>query len=458
MHFPIDATHDFDLSSWVDSANEPNNPFPIQNLPFCRFIAGTTGDDAVPRIGVGIGEQILDLRAVSKGGLLSSELQVPASHTDLSLLLKLSLDDRQKLRQTLSHLLSDGDSALARDVELRGRAFFAQADVRFLLPHQIGNYSDFYASVFHATNVGSMFRPDNPLLPNYKHIPIGYHGRASSIVVSDTDVIRPCGQLPPLAENSAPSFGPSQNLDYELELGFVIGLGNALGSPISLADAESHLFGVTLLNDWSARDLQRWEYQPLGPFLAKSFATTIAPWIVTMEALAPFRIPAMQRPAGDPRPLPYLTDTTNEMSGGFEVELTVELTSVEMSKAQLPAQKLSTGTFAGMYWTAAQMLTHHASNGCNLQTGDIIASGTISGPERSSRGCLLELTWDGEYGKPVPGTQRTPIVLSSGEKRVFLADGDEVTIRGISRRAGVRSIGFGSCRGKVLPARVNSNE
>lgn len=455
MHFPIDATHRPELRSWIDSANEPDTPFPIQNLPFCRFAPREPGKASEPRIGVGIGDQVLDLRLVAQSNLLPEGTTEAAAHTDLSQLLAVSLENRQRLRHTLSELLSDVDSRLAQDKDLRRRAFFPQADVEFLLTHRIGNYSDFYASVFHATNVGSMFRPDNPLLPNYKHIPIGYHGRASSIVVSGTEVIRPCGQLPPASDQGAPSFGPCQNLDYELELGFVIGQGNELGTPIPLAAAEAHLFGVTLLNDWSARDLQRWEYQPLGPFLAKSFATTVAPWIITMEALAPFRIPAMKRPDSDPQPLPYLANEVNENSGGFAIELTVELVSSKMRDVSAVAQKLSTGSFSNMYWTAAQMLTHHASNGCNLQTGDILASGTISGPEKSSRGCLLELTWDGEYGKPVPGSQRTPISLSTGEKRVFLSDGDEVSIRGFSRRVGTRAIGFGICSGKILPSRTS---
>jgi fumarylacetoacetase len=322
-------------------------------------------------------------------------------------------------------------------------------DVELLKPVEVGDYTDFYASLYHATNVGSMFRPDNPLLPNWKHLPIGYHGRASSLVVSDTEVVRPSGQLPPTVEGEAPGFGPCRQLDYELEVGAYIAGGNRLGQPIPLDQAEEALFGISLVNDWSARDLQRWEYQPLGPFLAKSFATTVGPWVVSMEALAPFRGPAFPRDPSDPRPLPYLDDPANQSLGGIQLDLEVYLQSAQMQEQSLPPVRLTAVSFANMYWTLAQMLTHHASNGCNLRPGDLIASGTVSGPTRESRGCLLELTWDGEYGRPVPGAQRTALTLPSGEQRLFLADGDEITLRGRCQRAGFRTIGLGLCRGRI---------
>jgi fumarylacetoacetase len=318
----------------------------------------------------------------------------------------------------------------------------------------VRDYTDFYASLHHATNVGSMFRPDNPILPNYKHIPIGYHGRASSIVPSGTAIRRPVGQQSPSEEGGTPGFGPCKMLDYEMEMGAVIARGNALGETISIEQAEEYLLGLCLVNDWSARDMQKWEYQPLGPFLAKSFATTVSPYIVTMEALAPFRCPAEKRDPSDPQPLPYLFSEHNQSSGGFDITCEVYLASADMRKRGLAPIRLSSGNLKRMYWTLAQMLTHHASNGCNMQPGDLIASGTISGPDRSSRGCLLELTWDGDKDNPVAGSQRTPIELPTGEKRVFLADGDEVILKAFCEREGFRRIGFGECRGIIEPSRA----
>jgi fumarylacetoacetase len=296
-----------------------------------------------------------------------------------------------------------------------------------------------------------MFRPDNPLLPNYKWIPIGYHGRASSIVASGTAIRRPVGQMTP-EPGQAPPFKPCAMLDYELEVGIWVAEGNELGQPIGIEAAEAHLFGLSLVNDWSARDLQRWEYQPLGPFLAKSFATTVAPWVVTWEALAPFRCAAFEREAGDPQPLPYLNSEFNHSSGGIDLTLEVFIASDKMRQSGLARHRLSRGSFRDLYWTPAQMLTHHSSNGCNLSAGDLLASGTVSGRDRGARGCLLELTWDGDLGQPVPGTQRTAIELPDGSQRKFLADGDELTLTGFCERGGFRRIGFGECTGTILPA------
>jgi fumarylacetoacetase len=312
-----------------------------------------------------------------------------------------------------------------------------QADL--LLPVAVGDYTDFYASVYHATNVGRIFRPDNPLLPNYKHVPIAYHGRSSSIVASGTDVIRPNGQSK-APDATHPSFGPSQRLDYELEIGTFVGVGNELGQPVALDEAEQHLFGLCLLNDWSARDIQAWEYQPLGPFLAKSFMSTISPWLVTLEALAPFRSPALARPEDDPRPLPYLSSITNEEMGGIEVKVEVFLCSAQMRDQGLDPVRLSQNSFLNMYWTVAQMVTHHTSNGCNLRTGDLLGSGTVSGPQSDALGCLLEITRSGA------------VQLPTGESRRFLLDGDEVIFRGYCARDGYRRIGFGECRGTIVPA------
>jgi fumarylacetoacetase len=307
-----------------------------------------------------------------------------------------------------------------------------------LRPIAVGDYTDFYASVHHATNVGSMFRPDNPLLPNYKWVPIGYHGRASSLVPSGTPITRPRGQIKdPKAD--APTFGASRALDYEMEVGFIVGRGNPLGTPVPVGEAASHLFGLCLVNDWSARDIQTWEYQPLGPFLAKNFATTVSPWVVTLEALEPFRTRAAARPAGDPAPLPYLTDPADQSRGAFDLTVEVWLSSARMRDAGTPPLRVSRARAADLYWTPAQMLAHHTSNGCNLQPGDLLASGTVSGPDRENRGCLLELTWRGAE----------PLTLPTGETRSFLENGDEVIMRGYAEREGAVRIGFGECRGTV---------
>ena len=426
------ATHDPALRSWVDSANLPGAEFPIQNLPFGAVRAGSGS----ARLVVAIGDRVLDLAATGDAGALAglddqviSACRAPA----LNDLMALGQPAWSALRARLSALLRADAVSSPPAGALR-----PIAEVELVLPVAIGDYTDFYASVHHATNVGSMFRPDQPLLPNYKWVPIGYHGRASSIVASGTPVRRPQGQLKDESA-AAPVFAPSRRLDYECEVGCFIGPGNPLGTPIPIAEAGNHVFGFTLLNDWSARDIQAWEYQPLGPFLSKSFATTLAPWIVTAEALAPFRGPIAARASGDPAPLPYLEDGHDRALGGVDLGLEVLLVTDRMREAGLPPARLSTTSFLEMYWTPAQMVAHHASNGCNLRPGDLLGSGTISGPTEDSRGCLLELTWRGSK----------PLTLPSGEVRRFLEDGDEIIMRGTCRRDGWVPIGFGECRGRI---------
>ena len=433
----IDATHDPALVSWVESANDPATDFPIQNLPFGVFgvAAGS------PRTGVAIGDRILDVAEALGLSLFEGESERAAAVCGdaLNHLMALGESAWTALRQRLSEMLRNDTELGARAAEHASRILKSPRDVVMKLPARIGNYSDFYASIAHASNVGSMMRPDNPLLPNYKWVPIGYHGRASSIVVSGTPVKRPHGQTK--ADDSAdPRFGPSARLDYELEVGIFIGPGNRLGAPIAIAEAGTQLFGLSLLNDWSARDIQAWEYQPLGPFLSKSFATSISPWIVTAHALSPFRAPALERRAGDPRPLPYLSDANDAAQGAFDIGLEVYLQSRAMRDRALAPQRLSRASFAGMYWTPAQLIAHHASNGCNLIPGDVLGSGTVSGEAKDARGCLLELTWRGSE----------PVALASGETRRFLEDGDIVTLRGSCERQGYRRIGFGECSGEVI--------
>ena len=457
MPYDIDETHDPNLESWVESANDPATEFPIQNLPLCAYAGADEDDNLYLTAGVRIGDEMVDLLGLEELGLLSVPLLDESAESLPEVVFSLSGDARRALRQDLVRLLrADSDH---RDEVRRSMVSIAELEederLGIIDSH---DYTDFYASVYHATNVGSMFRPDNPLLPNYKWIPVGYHGRASSIVPSGVPIVRPSGQQAPAEEGGAPGFGPCKLLDYELELGVILGGGNALGESIPISEAEDHILGVCLLNDWSARDLQKWEYQPLGPFLAKNFATSISPYIVTMEALAPFRCGAMKRPDGDPQPLAHLLDPRDQEQGGIDITLEVYLASEQMRSQGMDAIRLSRGSFKDMYWTIAQMLTHHASSGCNMQPGDLLGSGTISGPTRDSRGCLLELTWDGDpFANPaklVPGTQRTPIVLPTGEERKFLADGDEVIIRGFCERDGYRRIGFGECRGIIEPARL----
>lgn len=435
--YKLNETHDPKVGSWVESANAAGCDYPLQNLPFGVFREHRS--DHAPRIGIAIGDQILDIAGAEAQGFLEGE---PARAgqaclgESLNELMELGVEHWSALRRRLHQLLrSDAPTGYRQ----RLARFLVPMDaVEMLVPAQIGDYTDFYASVFHATNVGSMFRPDNPLLPNYKYVPIGYHGRASSIVCSGTEVKRPSGQTRDDA-SQPPTFGPSKRLDYELEVGFYVGTGNPMGSPISINETERHIFGMCIVNDWSARDLQTWEYQPLGPFLAKNFATTVSPWVVTLEALAPFRVQAFRRPEGDPSPLAYLSGDEDQESGGLNLNLEVLLTTAEMRRQGGAPLRLSRGNFRDMYWTIAQMLTHHASNGCNLRAGDLLASGTVSGPEKDSRGCLLELTWKGTE----------PIQLPTGETRKFLEDGDEVVIRGWCEREGYARVGFGECRGTI---------
>ena len=430
----MDHTHDPSLRSWVESA-EGHGDFPIQNLPFGVFRPRDTADAA--RIGVAIGDMILDLAACHAerrfSGLAASAAGACAAPS-LNSLMALGAAPRAELRRQVSELLSTGSPASRAD-----RLLVPQGEAELLLPSAIGDYTDFYASIHHATNVGSMFRPDNPLLPNYKWVPIGYHGRASSIVPSGTPVRRPAGQSR-APDAATPSFGPTRSLDYEMELGFFVAVGNPLGEPVPITRAEERIFGFCLVNDWSARDLQAWEYQPLGPFLAKNFATTISPWIVSLEALEPFRAPAPPRHADDPGPLPYLDSGKNADAGAIAVTVEVYLSSARMRETGLSPLRLSRGSAADLYWTAAQLLAHHTSNGCKLCPGDLLATGTISGPTKDSRGCLLELTWRGAE----------PLALPTGETRKFLEDGDEVVMRGYCQRDGAARIGFGECRGVIV--------
>jgi fumarylacetoacetase len=421
MTTALNATHDPQLRSWVASANEAGTDFPIQNLPFGRFRAA--GSSEAFRIGVAIGDQVLDLKAA---GLVDTD--------DMNALMGASVKDRQALRAAISAGLAEGSGKEAA----WSKALLAQAKAEMTVPCRIGDYTDFYTGIHHATTIGKLFRPDQPLMPNYKWVPIGYHGRASSIGVSGQVFKRPQGQTkaPDAAE---PSFGPSKRLDYELELGFLVGRGNALGEPIAIGDAEDHLFGVTLLNDWSARDLQAWEYQPLGPFLAKNFASTLSPWIVTMEALAPFRA-KFERPAGDPQPLPYLDAPSNREAGALDITLEVLLQTAKMRAEGVAPARLTRGnTTEAAYWTAAQLITHHTVNGCNLQPGDLLGSGTLSGPKPDEAGSLMELTLGGKQ----------QITLPNGEKRTFLEDGDTLVMRGYCERAGAVRIGLGEVSGTV---------
>ncbi len=438
----MDETHDPARSTWVESARG-HADFPIQNLPFGVFRRRDDEDEA-PTVGVAIGEQILDVTACHDEGWFrgsGDRAAAACAAPTLNSLMALGPEFRAELRRQISALLAEESAAYKANRRLGDRVLVPMADAELLLQAAIGDYTDFYASVHHATNVGTMFRPDNPLLPNFKWIPIGYHGRASSIVPSGSPVRRPKGQLKPQGA-AEPVYSPSRLLDYEMEVGCFVAVGNPLGEPVPIGRAEGHLFGLCLVNDWSARDIQSWEYQPLGPFLSKSFATSLSPWVVTMEALEPFRVPASARPEGDPRPLPYLSDEGNSTRGAVDVMVEVYLSTAEMRARGMTPQRLSTGRVADLYWTFAQMLAHHTSGGCNLRPGDLFASGTVSGAAPEARGCLLELTWRGSE----------PLALPSGETRAFLEDGDEVIMRGRCERAGAVTIGFGECRGIVTPA------
>ena len=428
----IDQTHDPHLRSWVASANDPETDFPIQNLPL-----GIFADGGGSRIGTAIGDSVLDLADCAEAGLLDGPAGAACREPDLNALMALGSPDWRALRHRLSALLRHD----ARERVSLARLLRPLGELEMRLPARIGDYTDFYASIHHATTVGAQMRPENPLLPNYAWVPIGYHGRASSVVVSGTPVIRPHGQLKLEAE-ADPIFAPTRRLDYELELGAWVGPANPLGARVSIAEAGARLFGVSLLNDWSARDIQRWEYQPLGPFLAKNFATSVSPWVVTLDALAPFRCPASPREAAQPQPLPYLNDPADQRGGGLDISLEVLLSTPRTRARGDAPQRLSRGNTRDLYWTLAQMLAHHSSGGCNLRPGDLLGTGTVSGPAPESRGCLLELTDGG----------KAPITLPSGETRRFLEDGDEVILRGRCAREGFRSIGLGECRGTVTSA------
>ena len=435
----LNETHDPALRSWVASANLAGSDFPIQNLPFAVF--RRRGTLEAFRGGVAIGDQILDLAALAAASVFSAEAAtaVQAGAQDkLNALMALGATSWRALRLALSRALREGAAGQGQ----LAACLVPQSEAEYGVPARIGDYTDFYTSVHHATNIGRQFRPDNPLLPNYKWVPIGYHGRASSIGVSGQRFHRPVGQtLPPGA--TQPVFGPSQRLDIELELGIFVGTGNALGEPVAMAQAEEHVFGLCLLNDWSARDIQAWEYQPLGPFLSKNFATTISPWIVTLEALAPYRVPFL-RPEADPQPLPYLDSEANRRQGSLDIQLQVGLTTPRMRDAGQGEATICRTSYRHAYWTVAQMVTHHTVNGCNLQPGDLFGSGTLSGPTLDQAGALIELTTGGKH----------PLQLPNGESRTYLEDGDAVVIRGWCEKAGAARIGFGECLGTVLPART----
>jgi fumarylacetoacetase len=440
MTYVLNETHDPKLKSFVASANDGVTDFPIQNLPFCVFSRADIHDAF--RGGVAIGDQIIDLAALSKlhllSGVAAQAVQACAEPT-LNRFMAMGRETWSALRLALSRLLAQGS---AHEGMLRA-CLVPQSESEYALPAKIGDYTDFYASVHHATNVGKLFRPDSPLLPNYKWVPIGYHGRSSSIGISGQGFHRPMGQVCG-AGQTVPTLQASRRLDYELEMGIFIGAGNALGERVSIEQAENHIFGLCLLNDWSARDIQGWEYQPLGPFLAKNFATTISPWIVTIEALAPYRA-AFARPAQDPQPLPYLSSAANTASGAFDITLEVAIQTAKMRTEKTAAHTLSHGNLRdAAYWTVAQLLTHHTVNGCNMQPGDLLGTGTMSGPTEGSQGALLEIT---EGGKQ-------PVALANGETRTFLEDGDTVIMSASCEREGAVRIGFGTCVGEVLAARV----
>lgn len=434
----LNETHDATLTSWVASANDGAGDFPVQNLPFAVFRKRANQEAFRP--GVAIGDQVLDLAALADlnvfDGAAADALAV-CKGDSLNGLMGLGKTHWSALRLALSRALRAGSALQAKLEPL----LIAQADVEYTTPARIGDYTDFYISVHHATNVGKQFRPDNPLLPNYKWVPIGYHGRASSLGVNQ-EFARPVGQTRPAAEGEAPQFGPCQRLDYELELGIFVGTGNAQGDRIDLDQADDHVFGLCVLNDWSARDIQAWEYQPLGPFLAKNFASTISPWIVTMEALEPFRIP-FTRAADEPQPLPYLSSDANRARGAFDVQMEVLITTQASRSNNHPPAHLSASNFRDAYWNVAQLITHHTVNGCNLQPGDLLGTGTLSGAQAEEVGSLLELTQGG----------KSPVSLPWGEQRTFLQDGDQIIMRAECRKAGYPRIGFGESVGTVLPAR-----
>ncbi|HQD15538.1 MAG TPA: fumarylacetoacetase [Ottowia sp.] len=434
----LNETHDPGLRSWVESANDGRTDFPIQNLPLAIF--RRKGSSETWRGGVAIGDQIVDMAAAVQAGLFGGDALAAAqaaAEPTLNHLMSMGPKAVSSLRKALSKALQTGSS---RQAALHA-CLVPQAEAEYSLPCRIGDYTDFYTSVHHATNIGKQFRPDNPLLPNYKWVPIGYHGRSSSIGVSGQAFHRPRGQIKP-PDADAPSLKPSARLDIELEMGVLIGQPNALGAPIGIDDAESHVFGLVLFNDWSARDIQPWEYQPLGPFLSKNFASTVSPWVVTMEALAPFRT-AFTRPADDPQPLPYLASSAHSAAGGLDIALEALIETPRMRAAGSPPARFTHTNYRHAYWSAAQMVAHHTVNGCNLQPGDLLGTGTLSGPTLDQACALIELTTGG----------KNPIQLPNGETRTWLEDGDTIILRGWCERPGAARIGFGECRGTVLAAR-----
>lgn len=432
MHATLDHTHDPALVSWVESANG-HPDFPVQNLPLGVFrLAG-----GAPRIGTAIGDSVLDLTGAAEAGLLRGPWESAFRASVLNEFFALAASERQEARRLIWALLTDSAEREAVEPLLHPSGV-----CEMLLPARIGDYTDFYAGIHHATNVGQLFRPDNPLLPNYKHVPIGYHGRASSVRPSGVPVRRPMGQRK-APDADRPTFGPCERLDYEVELGVWLAGGNALGEPIPIEQAADHIAGLCLLNDWSARDVQAWEYQPLGPFLAKNFHSTVSPWVVTAEALAPYRIAQPARPEGDPDPLPYLSDKADQESGCFAITLEAHLLTERMRANGIPPCRLSQAGCANMYWTVAQMIAHHASNGCDLAPGDLLGTGTISTAEEEGFGSLMELSRNG----------KTVIELPNGELRTFLLDGDEVILTAYAEVPGRVRIGFGTCRAEVTPAR-----
>ena len=431
----IDATHDPARTSWVASAvGHPH--FPVQNLPLGVFSPTANNQPDAPRIGCRIGESIVDLRGLAEDGVFDPAWGEALSQPTLNAWFARGPGDATALRHCLSDLLSDAAHRAAVEPRL-----VDAIDAAMHLPCAIGDYTDFYVGIHHATNVGRQFRPDQPLMPNYKYLPIGYHGRASSVRVSGEPVVRPLGQRRPPHED-LPEHGPSRRLDYELELGIFIGRGNDLGVPIPVGEAAGHIAGYCLLNDWSARDVQAWEYQPLGPFLAKSFLTSISPWVITTDALAPFMRAMPARPEGDPAPLPYLAEPAGAM-GALGITLEAALVTEGIRAAGLPPFGLSEGeAAAAMYWSAAQIVTHHASNGCNLRPGDLIGTGTLSTADPAGLGSLLELSQGG----------KAPLTLPTGETRSFLEDGDELVLTARCAAPGAVGIGFGFVAGRVMPS------
>lgn len=436
----LNETHDPQLQSWVKSANVEHNGFPVQNLPFGIF--RERGSSQSFRPGVAIGDQILDLAALAQAqpftGLAAEALNA-CTCDRLNALMNLGQAHWSALRLALSRALRSG----AAQQKLLEPLLSAQSKAEFDVPAHIGDYTDFYISLHHATSVGKQFRPDNPLLPNYKWVPIGYHGRASSIGVSGQKFPRPVGQTRPASEGAKPGFGPCQRMDYELELGIFVGQGNPQGERIGIDQAESHVFGLCILNDWSARDIQAWEYQPLGPFLSKNFASTISPWVVMLEALAPFRT-EFTREASDPQPLPYLSSATNSAAGAFDIGLEILLTTEQSRAAKAEPARLSQSNFKDAYWNVAQLVAHHTVNGCNLQAGDMFGTGTLSGPGPDQAGSILELNHGG----------KDPVQLPWGEQRVFLQDNDEVILRARCQKPGYPTISLGECAGMILPAKT----